>query len=83
MDIIKKLFNLDNLSKRFSSIIAILLGFIIGAIVLVIFGYNPVFAYTELISGAFSSSRNIGNILLVATPYIIVGLSAAYGFRAG
>ncbi len=83
MDIIKKLFKTENVDSRISTIIAILLGFLIGAVVLLSFGYNPVTAYTTLISGAFSTPRNIGNILLVATPYIIVGLSAAYGFRAG
>ncbi len=83
METIKKLFNSEKFSKQFSSIVAILFGFVVGAVVLLAFGYNPVTAYEKLITGAFSSPRNIGNILLIATPYIIVGLSAAYGFRAG
>jgi general nucleoside transport system permease protein len=64
-------------------LIAILISFIIGAIIMVATGNNPVSAYTALVQGAVGSPTALGRTLLGATPLIFTGLAVAVAFRAG
>jgi ABC-type uncharacterized transport system permease subunit len=64
-------------------LIAILLSFIIGAIIMLATGNNPLAAFGALFSGAFGSPLAIGRTLLNATPLIFTGLAVAVAFRAG
>jgi ABC-type uncharacterized transport system permease subunit len=64
-------------------LIAILLSFIIGAVIVLATGYNPIAAYASLLGGAFGSASGIGRTLLYATPLIFTGLAVAVAFRAG
>lgn len=64
-------------------VIAILLSFAIGAILLLASGSNPVTTYASLLEGAVGSPAAIGNTLLGATPLIFTGLAVAVAFRAG
>ncbi|KYP79739.1 ABC transporter permease [Ferroacidibacillus organovorans] len=62
---------------------AVLTGLILGAIIMLISGYNPLSAYGSLVVGAFGSASAIGNTLTSAVPLILVGLGIAVAFRAG
>jgi len=64
-------------------ITALLFAIIIGAIIVVSLGYNPLSVYASLLSGAFGGVYNIGNTLAVATPLLLTGLGIALAFRAG
>jgi ABC-type uncharacterized transport system permease subunit len=64
-------------------LIAILLSFTIGAVIVLATGNNPIAAYASLITGAFGSASSIGRTLLYTTPYIFTGLAVAVPFRAG
>jgi ABC-type uncharacterized transport system permease subunit len=64
-------------------LIAILISFIIGAIIMVATGNNPVSAYAALVQGAIGSPTALGRTLLNATPLIFTGLAVAVAFRAG
>lgn len=64
-------------------VIAILLSFAIGAVIIVLTGNNPVTAFAALLRGAFGSPTAIGRTLLNATPLIFTGLAVAVAFRAG
>ncbi|MEG1531523.1 MAG: ABC transporter permease, partial [Lactococcus sp.] len=44
-------------------VIAVLSGFLIGAIIMLIFGFNPIYGYEDLIIGAFGTPRAIGETL--------------------
>ena len=44
-------------------LIAVLLGMLIGAVLMLIFGYDPFWAYYDLFTTAFGSLKNIGEIL--------------------
>ncbi len=83
MDIMKKLINNENIYDVAIKILTILVGFLFASVLLILCGYNPVVAYATLFKGAFSNIKSIGDILLRATPFIITGLAAAYGFKAG
>ncbi len=49
-------------------LIAILLSLIIGAVIVLATGDNPIAAYAALIGGAFGSATGIGRTLLYTTP---------------
>ena len=64
-------------------VIAIVIAFVIGAIIVLATGNNPVAAYVSLLQGAVGDSNAIGRTLLNATPLIFTGLAVAVAFRAG
>lgn len=75
------------MSKRLSGIltpiIAVLLGIIVGTIIMLASGYNPVDAYTALWNGAFGQTYYVGEVIRQFTPYILAGLAVAFAFRVG
>jgi simple sugar transport system permease protein len=62
---------------------AILISFLIGAVIMLATGHNPLAAYAALLQGAVGSPEAIGRTLLGATPLIFTGLAVAVAFRAG
>lgn len=64
-------------------LIAFALALIIGAIVLVILGANPLDSYFALVRGAFGSTYSLTQILVKATPLLLVGLGIVIAFRGG
>jgi simple sugar transport system permease protein len=65
------------------TIIAIIIGFIIGAIFLAFAGISPVEAYSKLLSSVFSKPKYWIWTLTYASPIILTGLSVAFSFRTG
>ena len=63
--------------------LSIILGFIIGAIVFAVSGFNPIEAYTSLITGTMGRPRFIAQVLIRSTPIILTGLSVAFAFKTG
>lgn len=64
-------------------LISVLLGLILGAIVMLIFGYDPIWAYEGLLHTAFGSVKNIGEIVRAMAPLILVALGFTVATRAG
>lgn len=64
-------------------LLSILMALLIGAIILVISGANPLEAYVALAEGAFGSAEAIARTLEKATPLILGGLAVAFAFKAG
>lgn len=64
-------------------VIAIVIAFAIGALIVLATGNNPVAAYVALLQGAVGDSSAVGRTLLNATPLIFTGLAVAVAFRAG
>lgn len=64
-------------------LLAIAASFVIAAIILAVAGYNPVEAFSSMLTGAFGDSRKIANTLLETTPLIFTGLAIAFAFRCG
>lgn len=65
------------------TVIAIVVGFIIGAVFLMIAGISPAVAYGKLISSVFSKPKYLVWTLTYASPLIFTGLSVAFSFRTG
>ncbi len=66
-----------------SSVIAVAVALIAGALVIALTGDNPWTAYKALFEGAFVGKRQIAESLVAATPLIIGGLAFAFASRAG
>ncbi|MCT6923607.1 ABC transporter permease [Metasolibacillus sp.] len=64
-------------------IISVILGLIVGAIVMVVTGYDPIKGYTALWNGIFGDIYTIGETIRQITPYILAGLAVAFAFRTG
>ena len=64
-------------------LIAVLLGMLVGAILMLIFGYDPFWAYYDLFSTAFGSLKNIGEILRAMSPLILIALGFSVASKAG
>ncbi|MFD0825362.1 ABC transporter permease [Neobacillus sp. M.A.Huq-85] len=75
------------MSKRLRNIltpiIAVILGVIVGTIIMLASGYDPVAAYAALWDGAFGDIYYIGEVIRQVTPYILAGLAVAFAFRVG
>jgi simple sugar transport system permease protein len=64
-------------------LVAILISFIVGGILVYSFGKNPVVAYSALFKGSLGDWNKFGETLVTVTPLILTGLSIAFGFRCG
>ncbi len=65
------------------TIFSILLGFIVGAVVLLLAGFNPIEAYGAIIRGIFSKPKYMSYVVIYSTPLIMTGLSVAFALRTG
>lgn len=63
--------------------LSLLAGLVVGALALLIAGYNPLAAYASLIGGVFSAPRDWSFVIIRSTPLILTGLSVAFAFRTG
>jgi len=64
-------------------LVAVLLAFLVGAVILLLQGENPIEAYTAMIVGAFGSKNGLADTLVKAVPLMLVGLGIAIAFRGG
>ena len=70
-------------SNLLYTLIAIVAGFIIGAVFLMIAGISPAVAYGKLIDSVFGKPKYLAWVLTYASPLIFTGLSVAFSFRTG
>ena len=66
-----------------STLLAILCGFLVAAIVLLLAGYSPASSFAALFKGIFAKPKYISNVIIKATPIILTGLSVAFAFKTG
>lgn len=64
-------------------LIAVAVAFIIGGIIVLLIGENPITTYGILIENSFGSIKGITETLFYATPLIFTGLAVAVAFRCG
>jgi general nucleoside transport system permease protein len=64
-------------------LIAVIAAFVIGGILILIIGDNPIEAYRLLLGSALSWPDGIGYTLFYATPLIFTGLAVLVAFRCG
>jgi len=64
-------------------LIAVVCAFVVGGVLVLLIGDNPIEAYRLLLGSAFSWPDGIGYTLFHATPLIFTGLAVLVGFRCG
>ena len=74
----------DSILNFLSSVLVIIVGLLIGFIILLISDRSQAGpAFWTILSFGAVSMRNVGNVLLLATPIILTGLSVAFAFKTG
>lgn len=63
--------------------IAMIIGFLVGAVLLAAAGISPKAAYGKLITGVFGQVKYLTWSIVYAAPLILTGLSVAFSFRTG
>ena len=63
--------------------LSILSALLIGAVILLIAGFNPLEAYGAIVEGAFGNKRHIGDLLEYAMVLCLCGLACVLGARVG
>lgn len=64
-------------------ILAVLSGLLLGAIIMLVFGYDPIWGYEELFYSAFGTIKSIGEIFRAMAPLVFTALGFAVASRAG
>ncbi|MCF0258834.1 MAG: ABC transporter permease [Erysipelotrichaceae bacterium] len=65
------------------TLIAILLGFVCGGLILGCAGYNPASALQAMVEGVIGRPKYVANILVKSTPIILTGCSVAFAYKMG
>jgi len=74
---------LTGLHPALESVLAAVVGLLIGALLMYIWGFNPWKAYIALLKGAYGGSYEISSSLSRATPLILTALTFSICLRAG
>lgn len=64
-------------------VLSVIAGLLLGAAIMLAFGYNPVIGYGAMLEGAFGRAYNVGEVLRLATPLILTGLAFSVANTAG
>ena len=64
-------------------VIAVLVAFVVGGVIVWVIGDNPFEVYGLLLGSALTWPDGIGYTLFYATPLIFTGLAVAVAFRCG
>ncbi len=64
-------------------VISVILGLLVGAVVMLVSGYDPIAGYAALWEGIFGDAYRMGETVRQITPYILAGLAVAFAFRTG
>ncbi len=64
-------------------IAAILIGLLVGALIMIAVGTNPLFAYKEMFGKSFFNAYYLGQTIVRSAPIMLAGVAAAVAWRAG
>lgn len=64
-------------------LLAIVLGLLAGAIIMLIGGYDPVLGYTSLFEGMIGSPKAFGETIRAMTPLVLAGIAVAFAYKTG
>ncbi len=73
----------DTMKNIGYQLLAMLLAFLVAALIMLAIGYNPVEAYTALWSGAFGNTNALSNTLSKSVPLMFTGLSVGFALKGG
>ena len=73
----------ENKSYLLSLFLSVFASLLIGAVLMIVTGYNPIEGYAAMLKGAFGSSRVFGNTMAKMLTLCLTGLAMAVGSQAG
>lgn len=73
----------NKIIKVLIPIISIFCSFLVGAILILIIGGNPIYAFQYLFKGAFGTTMNLGETVVKSVPLIFTGLAATFAYKCG
>lgn len=71
------------IQKMAVPLLSVLLGMLFGAIIMLVFGYNPISGYSAMIKGALFTPFYIGQTLRLMAPLVVIALGFAVANVAG
>lgn len=74
---------INSYSTGLVAALAVFFGLLVGAIIMLVSGFNPVTGYISLIQSALGSSLNIGEVLRAMTPLILTAAGFLVAQAAG
>lgn len=74
---------IKNASKVLEPLTSIFLAFLVGSLVIILIGEDPISTFKVMFSGAFGSLVNLSNTLSKTTTLTLAGLSYAFAYRCG
>ncbi len=69
--------------KILASLISIVGALLVGVLIIIAIGQNPMSLFDSIFTGTFGSPANFGNWLAISTPLILTGLGVAFAYNAG
>jgi simple sugar transport system permease protein len=79
-----KYVNWKNIWERlYPAALSLLLALLIGGLLLLASGRDPIAAYQSLFNGAFGSGSRLAETLVRMTPFLILAISVSISFRCG
>ena len=78
----KTLLTIISENRFLHTIFSVILGFVVGALFLVVMNLDVGAAYGRLLK-SFSNLKNISYVIVYSIPYIVTGLSVAFSFKTG
>ena len=78
-----KTFDLSRLNAIVVPLLAGVLGLLVGALMLLALGANPLDAYAAMGQGAFGSANSLADTLVKAGPLLFVGIGTCIAYRCG
>ena len=65
------------------TVIAIILGFVVASIILLLAGYPPVESIRTLVESMLGRPKDISSVIIRSTPIIFTGLGVAFAIKTG
>jgi len=65
----------------YQALLSLVLSLLVGALLLLVNGQNPLLAYQSLLYGAFGSMDRFAETLVKATPLLLIAISVSLSFR--
>lgn len=78
----RKIFNKTVLSKAVAPLASLVAVIILGIIIMLLVGYDPIYAYGQLLNGVFGTKLNFGTTLEKITPVLLSGLAFVIGMKS-
>lgn len=69
-------------SGGLATLLVVLLAFLVGAVIILLIGSNPLLAYGTLLRAAFGTVNGFAETMVKASPLMLAGLGVAVAYRA-